>query len=134
MHGDDSHVLRPAAVCQRDANERIAQAREIYASGIHDERIAVYLRSREIGLTSPALRFQEQAPHRLGARLPAMLAPIVNVTGDQTGLHMTFLKKDGADKAELPKDFQRECRGAIGSGAIRLAEYSPERPLVIGEG
>ena len=40
-----------------------------------DARIAVYLRSRGIRLTSPVLQFHEQAPHRLGARLPAMLAP-----------------------------------------------------------
>ena len=73
--GDDPHVSRRVTVCQRDGAERIAQARQIYASGVWDERIAVYLRSREIGLTSPVLRFHEQAPHRLGARLPAMLAP-----------------------------------------------------------
>ena len=81
--GDDSHVSRRVIVCPRDGAERIAHARQIYDSGVWDERIAVYLHSREIGLTSPVLRFQEQAPHRLGARLPAMLAPVVNVTGER---------------------------------------------------
>ena len=76
---DDLHVSRGVTVCQRDNTERIAHARQIYDSGGWDERIAVYLRSRGIHLTSPVLRFNEQAPHRLGARLPAMLAPIVNV-------------------------------------------------------
>jgi putative DNA primase/helicase len=80
------------------------------------------------------LRFQEQAPHRLGARLPAILAPVVNVTGEQTGLHMTFLRPDGAGKANLPKEFQRECRGVIRGGAIRLAEHDSDAELIVGEG
>jgi putative DNA primase/helicase len=117
------------------AAERIAQAREIYAAGVQDERINIYLRSREIGLTSPVLRFQEHAPHRLGARLPAMLAPVVNVSGEQTGLHMTFLRHDGGGKADLlPKEFQRESRGVIRGGAIRLADHDPDTALIVAEG
>ena len=131
--GDDLHVSRGVAVCQRDAT-RIAHARQVYDSGVWDERINIYLRSRWIGLTSPVLRFTEQAPHRLGTRLPALLAPIVDVNSSQIGVHMTFLKKDGTGKADLPKDFQRECRGMIGSGAIRLADHDPGRKLIIGEG
>ena len=99
-----------------------------------DERIAVYLHSREIGLTSPVLRFQEQAPHRLGAHLPAMLAPVVNVTGEQIGVHLTYLRRDGGGKAALPKEYQRECRGVIHCGAIRLAEHDPDAELIVGEG
>jgi putative DNA primase/helicase len=114
--------------------ERIAQAREIYAGGVQDERINIYLRSREIGLTSPVLRFQEHAPHRLGARLPAMLAPVVDVTGEQTGVHMTYVRPDGGGKAALAKEFQRECRGVIRGGAIRLAEHDPDAELIVGEG
>jgi phage/plasmid primase-like uncharacterized protein len=128
-------VSPSVAVCQRDDAERIAHAREIYNSGVPDERIWIYLRSREIELTSPILRFSEQAPHRLGVRLPAMLAPIVNVAGEQTGVHMTFLKKDGAGKADLgdPK-FQRECRGVIRGGTIRLAEHNLDSELIVAEG
>ena len=132
--GDDSHVSRPVIVCPRDGAERIARARQIYDSGVWDERIAVYLHSREIGLTSPVLRFQEQAPHRLGARLPAMLAPVVNVTGEQIGVHLTYLRRDGGGKATLLKEYQRECRGVIHGGAIRLAEHDPDAELVVGEG
>jgi putative DNA primase/helicase len=114
--------------------ERIARAREIYAGGVQDERIAVYLRSREIELTSPVLRFTEQAPHRLGARLPAMLAPVVNVSGEQAGVHMTYLRPDGGGKTALAKKFQRESRGVIRGGAIRLAEHNPGTALIIAEG
>jgi putative DNA primase/helicase len=132
--GDASHVSRRVTVCPRDGAERIAHARQIYDSGVWDERIAIYLHSREIWLTSPVLRFQEQAPHRLGARLPAMLAPVVNVTGEQIGVHLTYLRRDGGGKATLPKEYQRECRGVIHGGAIRLAEHDPDAELVVGEG
>ena len=112
---------------------KIEQAREIYAGGVSDERIAVYLRSRGIGLTSPVLRFHEQAPHRLGARLPAMAAPILDINGEQIGVHLTYLR-DGGGKADLPKEFQRECRGVIHGGAIRLMEHDPGVELIIAEG
>jgi putative DNA primase/helicase len=131
---DDSRVSRPAIARQRDDPTRIAQAREIYASGVSDERIAVYLRARGIGLTSPVLRFSECAPHRLGARLPAMLAAIVGVDGEQTGTHLTYLRRDATSKADLPKEFQRECRGVIRGGAIRLAEHDPGVELILCEG
>ena len=132
--GDDIHVSRRGVVCPRDDAERIAHAREIYDSGVLDERIQTYLHARGIGLTSPILKFQERAPHRLGARLPAMLAPVVNIDGEQTGLHMTYLRRDGGGKAALPKEYQRECRGVIHGGAIRLAEHDPDAELVVAEG
>ena len=113
---------------------KIQQAREIYTSGVSDERIAVYLRARGIGLTSPILKFYEQAPHRLGARLPAMLAPVVDIDGEQIGTHMTYLRRDGAGKADLAKEHQRECRGALAGGAIRLIPFDPGVELILCEG
>jgi hypothetical protein len=131
---DDLHVSRGVTVCQRDSTERIAHARQIYDSGGWDERIAVYLCSRYIHLTPPVLRFCEQTPHRLGARLPAMLAPIINVDGEQIGVHLTYLRHDGGGKADLPKQYQRECRGLIRGGAIRLLPFEPDVELVLAEG
>jgi hypothetical protein len=116
------------------AVQRIERAKEIYAGGVEDERIDVYLRSRGIRLISPVLRFAEQAPHRLGARLPAMLAPVVDAAGEQIGVHMTYLRPDGRAKANLPKGHQRESRGAIRGGAIRLLPFNPDVELVIAEG
>ena len=112
---------------------KIQQAREIYTSGVSDERIVVHLRARGIGLTSPILKFHEQAPHRLGARLPAMLAPVVDIDGEQIGVHLTYLR-DGGAKADLPKEFQHECRGVIHGGAIRLGEHDSGAELIVGEG
>jgi putative DNA primase/helicase len=65
-----------------------------------------------------------------------MLAPVVDIDGEQIGVHMTFLKKDGADKANLGRhEFQRECRGVIHGGAIRLADNdASDAELIIGEG
>jgi putative DNA primase/helicase len=131
--GDDPHVSRRVTVCQPDP-KRIAHARQIYDSGVQDARIQTYLRSRGIGLTSPILKFQEQAPHRLGTRLPAMLAPVVDIDGEQIGAHMTYLRRDGAGKADLPKEYQRESRGVIHGGAIRLMPFDPKVELVISEG
>jgi phage/plasmid primase-like uncharacterized protein len=130
----DSDVSRRVIVCPPDGAERIAHARQIYDGGVWDERIAVYLHSRGIRLTSPVLRFQEQAPHRLGARLPAVLAPVVNVSGEQIGVHLTYLRRDGGGKATLRKEYQRECRGVIHGGAIRLEEHDPDSELVVAEG
>ena len=121
----------------RDAEQhrrKIQQAREIYGIGIGDERLAAYLHSRDINLIPPVLRFSEQAPHRLGTRFPAMLAPVVDVGGEQIGVHMTYLRRDGSGKAKLIKEHQRECRGVIRGGAIRLAEHDPDAELIIGEG
>jgi hypothetical protein len=131
---DDLDVSRCVIVCQRDNTERIAHAGQIYDSGGWDERIAIYLCSRGIHLTSPVLRYSEQAPHRLGARLPAMLAPIVNVDGEQIGVHLTYLRQDGRGKADLPKEYQRECRGVIHGGAIRLLPFNSDFALLVSEG
>jgi hypothetical protein len=132
--GGDSQVSRSVAVCQPADPTKIARAQELYASGVEDERIGSYLRSRGISRTSTVLKFLEQAPHRLGARLPAMLAPVVNAAVEQTGVHMTYLRPDGRGKADLPKEYQRECRGVIHGGAIRLMEHDPDAELVIAEG
>jgi putative DNA primase/helicase len=131
---DDLHVSRGVTVCQRDNTERIAHARQIYNSGALDDRIAVYLRSRGIRLIPPVMRFAEQAPHRLGARLPAMLAPIVDVDGEQIGVHLTYLRRDGRGKAELTKEYQRECRGAVRGGSIRLLPFNSDFALLVSEG
>jgi putative DNA primase/helicase len=113
---------------------KIAKAIELYEAGRVYDRIERYLRSRAITITSPVLKFHERAPHRLGGFGPAMLAPIVNIDGEQTGTHMTFLSRLGDGKAEIHRDYQRECRGVIRGGSIRLAPHDPGRELVIGEG
>lgn len=134
--GDDEG--RPAGVVLRHAEldpAKIAAARTVYEAGRSgDERIGRYLRSRAITITPPVLRYHEQVRHRLGGVGPAMLAPVVDVRGEFIGLHMTFLSRVGDGKAEIHRDYQRECRGVIRGGAIRLAHHDPNRGLLLGEG
>jgi putative DNA primase/helicase len=72
--------------------------------------------------------------HRNGNYYPAMVAPIVDVSGEQIGVHKTFLWPDGSGKADLPKEEQRETYGPRKGGAVRLGQYRAGVPLLIGEG
>jgi putative DNA primase/helicase len=80
------------------------------------------------------LRFLEHCPHRNRRYYPAIVAPIVNVDGDQMAVHKTFLRAGGAGKANLPKEEQRETRGPMTGGAVRLARHRADAELLIGEG
>jgi hypothetical protein len=114
-----------------------SRARDLYRRGKPAARtlVEVYLRSR--GYTDPVLpilRFLQFCPHRNGKYYPAMIAPIVNVAGEQIAIHKTFLKPDGTGKAALPKEEQRETCGPVKGGAVRLGPVRPGVPLTIGEG
>jgi phage/plasmid primase-like uncharacterized protein len=64
-----------------------------------------------------------------------MIASIVDIDGHLTGTHATYLRADGSGKADFPRsELQRECRGLIHGGAIRLGEHDPDRALIIAEG
>jgi putative DNA primase/helicase len=121
-------------------HRRIARARDLYRKGApaSGTPVETYLRVRGITLSIPKmLRFLPLCPHRADpqydkANYPAMLAPIVNVRGEQIGCHKTFLKPDGSGKADLPKELQRETCGPFKTGAIRLAPHGSR--LLVGEG
>jgi hypothetical protein len=114
---------------------RVNGARLIYRHMALDRRTEVYLRSRGIRRTSSILRFSEQAPHRLGIRVPAIGAPIVNAAGEMTAVHMTYVRRNGDGKADfVDKEHQRECRGPIAGCSIRLLGDDHPRELLIGEG
>jgi hypothetical protein len=92
---------------------------------------AHYLASR--GIVSPPppdLHFHPVLRHPTGAYAPAMVAAVRNVHGDVTGLHRTWLREDGAGKANLSpaKAMLGICRG----GAVRLAAVDDE--LGVSEG
>ena len=93
--------------------------------------VECYLASR--GIVSPLppdLRFHPRLRHPSGAYAPAMVAAIRNVSGDVTGLHRTWLRDDGAGKANLApaKAMLGVCRG----GAVRLGDADDE--LGVSEG
>jgi hypothetical protein len=115
----------------------ITRARDLYRRSVPTVGTPVesYLRSRGInGPIPPVLRFLEYCPHRNGRYYPAMVAPIVDLGGEQIAMHKTFLRPDGSGKADMPKKWQRETRGPMKGGAVRLAQYRPGFGLIIGEG
>jgi len=126
-----------AATERERIRRRIEQARALYGRGV-DARgtpVEIYLHSR--GITTPiprVLRFVQHCPHRSGGYRPAMVAPVVNVSGEQTGVHKTFLRPDGSGKADLPKEEQRESCGILKAGAVRLADLDHDCALIVGEG
>jgi phage/plasmid primase-like uncharacterized protein len=63
-----------------------------------------------------------------------MVAPIVNVAGEQIAIHKTFLRPDGRGKADLPKTEQRETSCPMKGGAVRLALHRADLELLVGEG
>ena len=121
-------------------HRRTARARDLYRKGEPAAQTPAecYLRMRGITLPVPSvLRFLPNCWHRPDpgygqTYYPAMLAPIVNVRGEQIGVHKTFLKPDGSGKADLPKELQRETCGSFKTGAIRLAPVGAR--LLIAEG
>lgn len=115
----------------------ICIARDLYRRSVSaaGTPVETYLRSRGIaGPIPPGLRFLECCPHRNGHYYPAMVAPVVNVFGAQIAIHKTFLRPDGSGKVVLPKKWQRETRGPMKGGAVRLAQYRPDLDLIVGEG
>jgi hypothetical protein len=124
--------LGDADDCDRaepDKREKIELARQLYgrlqpAVGTLAER---YLRGRAISLPVPPILRFGACPHHSGVTLPALAAPITDVSGEQIGVHLTFLPGDGTKLA-------RDTYGRVKGGAIRLAAHDPERELVIAEG
>ena len=132
---DESPVVRERTSEERRL--RIDGERWFYQHQTTDDMLWLhrYLHSRGIDLSSPVLRFCPKAPHRSGVHLPAMVAPVVAPDGEQIGNHLTYLRRDGYGKAQLGNpEYQRECRGEVRGGVVRLAAHDPESELIIGEG
>jgi putative DNA primase/helicase len=97
--------------------------------------VEAWLRMRgHTGPVPPMLRFLQHCPHRNGSHYPAMVAPIVNIAGEQIAIHKTFLRPDGRGKVDLPREQQRETCGPMKGGAVRLAPHRPGVELLVGEG
>ncbi len=93
-----------------------------------------YLWSRLVGCltASSALRFREDTTHPQGGRLPAMLGLVTDVENQPLGLHRTYL--DRATGAKAAVEPAKASLGPVWGGAIRLATWKPDLPLVVGEG
>jgi hypothetical protein len=116
----------------RSANPEIANRIWGETSPASGTLVEVYLRSRALTLPLPAsVRFHPRLKHKEnGGWWPAMVAERQNVNGQRTGVHRTFLCRDGSGKALV--DPQRKDIGRNDGGAIRLAAIAPE--IAVGEG
>ena len=138
--GDDGltcYGVPPVARPRTPDAVRSENARHLYnALGPGGVVVRTYLhQARGSTLPTPSILRFGMCPHRIGGCYPAMAAPITDVDGKQIGIHMTYLRQDGRGKAEFgdPK-LQRETRGVLVGGSIRLMPYDPKRALGIGEG
>jgi putative DNA primase/helicase len=79
---------------------------------------------------SPSLRFLLNCRHLVSPSMyPTLVALVVNVDREPTGVHRTYLTPDG-EKADV--DPVKASKGLITGGAIRLDSEAPE--ICIGEG
>ena len=83
-------------------------------------------------ITSPALRYRDDCSHPDGARLPAMVAQVVDVDGKPVAIHRTYLDRISARKTS--REPAKASLGPVWHGAVRLQPLELGRPLVVGEG
>jgi len=104
-------------------------------------RIRAYLVSRGLpGHVPDALRYHANLSYREinpdGSHVetfhPGIVAQIMRGTVPIPAVHRIYLDRDGDGKAsvEMPK----KALGSIAGGAIHLAPYQPDRPLILCEG
>ena len=127
---------RATAYRQSSQSSRRASARRLWESTrpIAGTVAAAYLESRGVGdvARAPALRFHPGITHpNAPGRFPALVASVQDAGGRFLGVHRTYLRVDGTDKADVdpPKAMLGSCR----SGAVRL-DPGPAHALLLGEG
>ena len=115
-----------------EAQRKATQAKRLWdeAKPIAGTAAETYLRGR--GITCPlprTLRFHGSCWHGATAkRHPALIAAVQG--SGLPAVHRTYLRPDGSGKADVEP--AKAMLGAIGGGAVRLAEGPG--PLVLGEG
>lgn len=128
---DAAQLARRQAEERAEAAKREAQALRLWleAQPIGGTLAERYLRGRGITCALPAtLRFVPSCWHVSGRRFPALVARVDG--GEGFAVHRTYLRPDGAGKAEV--DPPKAMLGAVSGGAVRLSE-GPGR-LVVAEG
>jgi putative DNA primase/helicase len=133
-----SPPFRPPVVDHGDDACRIARAQNTWdrAEGAAGTPIVPYFAGR--GITTPpppTLRWSSRCWHgALQQELPAMIALVEHVKRGIVGILRTYLRADGSDKADIPKDWQKRALGPIGGGAVRLGMPQPGSWFAVGEG
>lgn len=137
---DRHHKPQPSSageIARREAEDRAeAERAEKKALTVWREAIPIhgtiaetYLRHRGITCDLPeTLRFHPEAWHPSAKRIPAMVALIEGLP--RLAVHRTYLRPDGADKAEVEP--AKAMLGMTAGGAVRVTEA--QGPLVVAEG
>jgi putative DNA primase/helicase len=90
-----------------------------------------YLLSRSITIPTPtSLRFHACLKHPRGGYLPAMVAAVETLEGNFVAIHRTYLRQDGADKADVEP--VKMMLGPCAGGAVWFAK--PSSTIAIAEG
>lgn len=114
--------LPPAKEKQSHAAALSIWKQAVKASGTPVE---AYLRGRGITMPIPlSIRFSRLSNATTTSLLPCMVALVVDVDGNPTGIQRTYLQEDGSGKADIPKP--KLCLGRISGGATRIGEPSTE--------
>jgi DNA primase len=121
----------PEPVADKADNTPAARAIWDAAEPISGTLAESYLRSRCLHLPLPdSLRFAALPYGTRGRTHPVMVAAIVDVAGDLTGIQRTYLNGDGTGK--LAVDKPKLSLGRVSGGAVRLAPTAGS--LVVTEG
>lgn len=138
----ESNTTRPTRRAAKVANSakvlpdkgNTEQARTLWRKGLPADGTPVeaYLRHRGFtGTIPPTIRFLPDAKHPQGTSHPAMVAAVAVIPSQKVvAVHRTFLRPDGAGKADVEP--AKMALGPVGGGAVRLAAAS-ER-LAVAEG
>ena len=123
-----------AAVARRRASAAFLWAQARPLAGSLAERYLRRGRAIATPLVGAELRFLADAPlfpyHRnCRERRPAMVARVSDAGGRGIGVHLTYLRPDGLNKADV--DTPRKVVGARQGGFVRLA---PGAGLIVAEG
>ncbi|TKB64001.1 MAG: DUF3987 domain-containing protein [Nitrospira sp.] len=99
-------------------------------------RIAAYLRNRGLsGVVPSSLRLHPSLEYwadGVASTYPAIVAAVVNIQGNITGIHRTWLAQNSNDKAPVLE--AKKSLGALTGGTIRLVPQEPAKPLILSEG
>jgi putative DNA primase/helicase len=133
---DDAQSRRIREAAERERREKEALAVSVWkeCQPSAGTLVEAYLRSRGISVPNPpTIRYHHGLKHTAtGLMLPAMVAAVQAPDRQIKGIHRTFLKVDGTDKA--PVSEPRLSLGTLTGGAVRLAAADPDKPLLVAEG
>jgi putative DNA primase/helicase len=95
--------------------------------------VETYLANRGLALLPlQCLGFHPDCPHPTGRRYPAMVALVEHSERGPLGVHRTYLRPDGSDKAAI--ETAKASLGPIAGGAVQLVVTQPGCWMLIAEG